>query len=502
MSKGTSSLKRLMRGTFGLSDFRPGQEDVIRSIVEGRDTIAVMPTGAGKSLCYQLPALHLPGTTIVVSPLISLMKDQCDKLTELGAAARQVNSTISDADVRATLDEIRSGRVDFVFATPERLEDRAFLDTLRRLDIDLFVVDEAHCVSEWGHGFRPAFLALGAAIKELGKPPVLALTATATSDVIDDVVRLLGLTNPRQVNLGLYRENLHYTVHHTPTDVAKQQRLVSILRSQSGSGVVYAATIRQCEAVTRVLEGEGLPVAPYHGRLPGKTRHETQDRFMAGALPAIVATNPFGMGIDKADIRFVIHYDMPGSIESYYQESGRAGRDGKPADCILLYRIEDRRTHQFFMGGKYPGAADVLAVRDALAALGASDTPATLAQIQSQATSVAKTKVRSVLSMMKELRLVRELRGSKFRLGDDTASASAIEAVASQYAARMDGDREKLQHMALYAQSARCRWKELLEYFGEGETIEACGTCDNCTNPPELQHAPPVDRERHAIPAP
>jgi ATP-dependent DNA helicase RecQ len=485
-----------MRGTFGLSEFRPGQEDVIRSIVEGHDTIAVMPTGAGKSLCYQLPALHLPGTTIVVSPLISLMKDQSDKLTELGVSARQINSTIPDADVTASIEQIRKGEVDFVFTTPERLEDTAFVEVLRRIKIDLFVVDEAHCVSEWGHDFRPAFLGLGAAVRALRNPPVLALTATAKGDVIDDIVRQLGLANPRQFNLGVYRENLHYAVHHTASEVAKQQRLVATLRAQEGAGIVYVATVKHCDAVARVLEAEGVVAAPYHGRLGAKARHETQDRFMADELKSIVATNAFGMGIDKPDIRFVIHYDMPGSIEAYYQESGRAGRDGHPAECVLLYRIEDRRTHQFFMGGRYPAATDILAVRQALGELGAAEVAVTLEQIHWQAPTVARTKVRSVLAIMKQLDLVRELRGAKYALETASLDASAVEDVARQYVARMDADRDKLQRMALYAQSARCRWKELLDYFGEGESFTACGSCDNCVRPPELRHAAPADRER------
>jgi ATP-dependent DNA helicase RecQ len=484
-----------MKGTFGLSEFRPGQEDVIQSIVSGRDTVAIMPTGAGKSLCYQLPALHLPGTTVVVSPLISLMKDQCDKLNELGVSARQVNSTIREADVAATLTDIEAGRVDFVFATPERLENPAFLATLRKVRIDLFVVDEAHCLSEWGHDFRPAFLSLAHAIKSLGSPPVLALTATATPAVLDDVVRQLALREPNTYNLGVYRENLHYQVHPTASDIAKQQRLIALLRDRGGSGIVYVATIKQCDAVARLLEAEGIAAERYHGRLSARVRHDAQDRFMAGGVKAIVATNAFGMGIDKPDIRFVVHYDMPGSLESYYQESGRAGRDGAPADCVLLYRIEDRRTHQFFMGGKYPGADDILAVRDALVALGADASPVTGAQVQTAATSVAKTKVRSVLAMMKDLRVVRELRGSKFKLTAREISAEAIETLSNEYAARINGDRDKLERMAQYAQSGRCRWKELLEYFGEGDGFDRCATCDNCVDPPELRYAAPVNRE-------
>jgi ATP-dependent DNA helicase RecQ len=424
-----------MKKVFGLEGFRPGQEEVIQTILDGRDTLAIMPTGSGKSLCYQLPGLHLRGTTIVVSPLISLMKDQSDKLDALGLDAPQLNSALPKSETEESLERVEDG-ADFVFTTPERLAtDADFVATLAGLELDHIVIDEAHCISQWGHDFRPAFLELKRVIEELGRPPILALTATATQSVIDDIVHRLGMRRPAIVNTGIYRENLHLEVIHVANDDGKRQRLVEMIREQDGIGIVYAATIKQVEAVYADLQAAGIDVARYHGRLGARERKDNQERFMTGELKAMIATNAFGMGIDKHDIRFVIHYAMPGSLEAYYQEAGRAGRDGEPSRCTLLFNIQDRRTHKYFIGGQY--------------------------------------------------------RGAKKRIEQKDLGADALAAELQRLEDKRKNDEENLERMIAYGQTALCRWRTLLDYFDE-EGVEAefkCGRCDSCENPIALPAA-------------
>ena len=482
-----TKMKRTLRDVFNLDKLRPGQADVIRSVLEGDNTLAIMPTGAGKSLCYQLPSLHLPGTTVVVSPLISLMKDQVDKLEDAGLEASQLNSALSTREHEENLEQIKTENSDFIFVTPERLTTAEFLAELRKQTINFVVIDEAHCISEWGHDFRPAYLSLGSAVKTLGSPPVLALTATATREVTADIEKQLDMGKLRIVRTGIYRPNLQFEVKRVTNEREKHEELVRVLRDHEGTGIIYCATVKTVETLTDWLKGFDFNIEKYHGRMKASDRKQNQEAFMAGELKAIVATNAFGMGIDKPDIRFVVHYQMPGSLEAYYQESGRAGRDGATALCSLLYQLNDRRTQQFFLGGKHPKFDDILAVYQSMETLNAADTPVTLPTLQEHANTVARGKVRVVLSLLKEMKLVKELRGSQFRLMRPDVQRAALEELARLSEGKTEKDKEKLERVMQYGQSAMCRWRLLHDYFGEEMEEERCGTCDNCVHPLEEQ---------------
>ena len=344
----------VLRARFGFPDFRPGQERAVASVLAGRDTLVVLPTGGGKSICYQVPALVLPGLTVVVSPLISLMKDQVDALTARGIPATFLNSTLTSAEVSQRMTRVVSGEIKMLYVAPERFDFGSAAERLKDVGVSLLAIDEAHCISEWGHDFRPSYLRVAQVRERLGWPPAVALTATATAHVRTDIARQLRLENAETIITGFDRTNLRYHVIPTKSDADKDEALIGVLREHKGVAIVYAATRRNVEKVTITLEKARISALAYHAGLDDAHRQDVQNAFMNGDVRAIVATNAFGMGIDKANVRVVVHHSMPGTLEAYYQEAGRAGRDGKPSEVFLLHAFPDRFTHEFFIKGAHP----------------------------------------------------------------------------------------------------------------------------------------------------
>ena len=333
---------------FGYDHFRTGQEELIAAILQHRDCLGIMPTGAGKSVCFQVPALLLPGITIVVSPLISLMKDQVNALTQAGVRAAFINSTLTDRQTYLALDNAKNGVYKIIYVAPERLESRGFLAFAQTANIAMVVVDEAHCISQWGQDFRPSYLNITAFLAHLPRRPILsAFTATATARVREDIINALALESPTLLVSGFDRSNLSFMVKQPKN---KKTALLSFLETRRNQcGIIYCATRKKVEEVCQFLLDEGFEASRYHAGLPDQERHTNQEDFLHDHVHIMVATNAFGMGIDKSNVNFVVHYNMPADIESYYQEVGRAGRDGQPADCLLLYSSQDIIIHNLLI---------------------------------------------------------------------------------------------------------------------------------------------------------
>ena len=471
---------------FGMPSFRSPQRAIIDSVLAQKDSLVVMPTGGGKSLCFQLPALLLPGVTLVVSPLIALMKDQVDALQARGLPAGLLNSSQTLEQQRETLDAIRNRTLKMVYVAPERFRSQAFLNALPKDAISLFAIDEAHCLSQWGHDFRPDYMRLGEARKAIGNPPCIALTATATPDVQLDIMKSLEMKNPAEFVAGFSRDNLSFKVRQANSDNDKLQALQALIK-QHTTGIIYCATRKSVDAVARKIEHLTSSVIRYHGGLSDSDRSAAQEQFMNGGANIVVATNAFGMGIDRADIRFVCHYEMPGSVEAYYQEGGRAGRDGKPSVCEMLFSYADKRVQDFFIDGANPGKALISEIFDLLCAESNEQHEVRLPvddlceRVGRKVNPMAVSTAISVLARQGWIERFdipgKRLKGTRIKQLGQTGSSLPIDGEALAIKAARDEARLKTVIHFSYAQTCRQKW--ILDYFGE-RNAENCKRCDNC----------------------
>ena len=474
-------LDELASKHLGIDALRPGQEAGLSTLLAGRDTLVIMPTGGGKSAIYQMAALLLPGTTIVVSPLIALQRDQAGAIAgqDVGRAA-VLNSTLSPGGRDVVLADLEAGRIEFLFLAPEQFANEQTLARIQAARPSLFVVDEAHCISGWGHDFRPDYLNLGAVIEALGHPRVLALTATAAPPVRTEICERLGMRDPAVLVQGFDRPNIDLSVARVPDKPRKQQAVLDHVLAAPKPGIVYAATRKHAEELAELLGGKGLRTAHYHAGLASRARQETETAFMADEYDVLVATTAFGMGIDKPNVRFVFHADISESLDEYYQEIGRAGRDGEDAQAVLFYSHKDLHLRRFLASNGKVAAADVEQVLEALQEQGE---PLSAQDLLEQV-ELSKTKVRTVLAHLADLGAVETLPTGAVVANSDAdqvteTPGSVVELAAELQEQLAQAKRSRIDMMRGYAETRTCRRAYLLGYFGE-EYTPPCGACDNC----------------------
>ena len=487
MDEALQKIREVLQSRFGFSALRPGQETVVEAVMQGRDTLAIMPTGGDKSLCYQLPAMCREGLTVVVSPLIALMKDQVDALQAKGIAAAAVNSSLSTEEYRQAMQALNHGQLRIIYVAPERFGQEGFMRMLSEQQISLLAVDEAHCLSHWGHDFRPDYLRLGRVREALGMPPIVALTATATEHVRQDIITSLRLQSPAVIISGFGRNNLDFAIARCEGRREKLERIRKTI-AKWRTGIIYCSTRKNVMTVFKEITQAGANAVAYHAGMTDEEREFSQNAFISGRADVVVATNAFGMGIDRPDVRFVIHFEIPGSVEAYYQEAGRAGRDGEQAYCELLFNHADLKTQEFFFEGSNPSINTIRTLYHLLRLRCDPNTFELQLSVDEMAEQLGKDvnpmAVGTALSILLHAGAISraDVPGKNVkatRLLTPTASFEALQIDRERLEEKARRDHMKIESITRYAYSQGCRQKWILDYFGETDTAP-CGHCDAC----------------------